>query len=130
MTKANMAAFKAKVAALIDTLHLSRDEVQTLALGIAAAHAGTLSRLQMHGMLDAALLECRGFADARDAAIARMAAIARSAKQDGIDGAAAIQSAFPSAPPEISYAVWWEVEQESAGDWWDNIGATIEGVAK
>ena len=130
MTKANMAVFKAKVSALIQTLHLSREEVLALVLGVAASNAATLSRLQLHGMLDAALSESGGSADAREAATIRMAEVARAAKLQGLDGLAALRNAFPGAPTEVLAGIWWEIEEQAAGTWWDGVATTIEGVAK
>lgn len=130
MTKANMAVFKSKVAGLVDTLRLTREEVLALVLGIAASNAGTLSRLQLHGLLDAALSESRGSGDAREAVTIRMAEVARAAKSQGVDGMQALQNAFPDAPTEVMAGIWWEVEEQAVNGWWDGVATTIEGVAK
>lgn len=55
MNRANIAVYKSKTLALIDTLHLSDDEVIGLALSLAAAYGKGKARAQLHDMLDASL---------------------------------------------------------------------------
>ena len=52
MNRANIAAFKSKTVALIDTLHLTDDEVIGLALTLAASYGKGLARSQLRDMLE------------------------------------------------------------------------------
>ena len=55
MNRANIAIFKSKTVALIDTLHLTDDEVIGLALTLAASYGKGLARTQLRDMLDASI---------------------------------------------------------------------------
>jgi hypothetical protein len=54
MTRANIAAFKSRTLALIDTLHLSPGEVVELGLQLAASHSAKagLDRQGLQALLD------------------------------------------------------------------------------
>ena len=55
MSRTNIPVFKSKTVALIDTLHLTDNEVIGLALTLAASYGKGLARTQLHDMLDASI---------------------------------------------------------------------------
>lgn len=126
MTRANLMVFKSKTAALIDTLHLTANEVVGLALSMAAEYGKHLNRHELHAMLDASVTEARGGADVQQAIRARMAEVARTAKGLGLDGMLVLRTAFPGAPGEVLASIWWEIEEQATAEWWDSTVKTIE----
>ena len=120
------AVFKSKTLGLIDTLKLSHEEVVGLAISLSAAFGSALNRQQLHAMLNTALNDARGRADAEQQVKSHMATTARSAKSQGQDGYAALKLAYPDAPDEVVAAVWLEVEDNATSDWWDAVARTIE----
>lgn len=130
MTRANIAAFKAKTVALIDTLRLTNEEVVGLGLTLATSYGAHLPRHVLRQMLDKLVTEAKGLSETperlRDRVLTQMAETARAAMAQGRDGWEALTLAYRETPPDVIAEAWTRATDDKTADWWSTVEMTVE----
>ncbi len=130
MTRANIAAFKAKTVALIDVLKLTSEEVVGLGLTLAASYGAHLPRHVLRQMLDKSVTDAKGLPETperlRDRVLAQMVETARAAMAQGRDGWEALTLAYRETPPDVIAEAWTRATDDRTADWWSSVEMTLE----